>query len=596
MTKRGKVIFLILFGGAILAVLFGGLLAYSLYFSNSPKITKNSVLELRLAGEFIESAPPDTTFPLLARSPETFKSVLDNIQKAKTDGKIKGMLLLINDPSIGQAKVDELRATLLDFKTSGKPIFAYMERADDLEYYLATAADKIYVCPSGDVSVKGFAAQAMFLRGLFDKLKIEPNIERHGKYKSFGDLYTRENMSDAQREEVSALLDDYYQRYTETIAKARQKSPEEIRQLIDQGPYSNAKKATEAGLIDGALYSDEVKDQLKQQLKLDKYEGVNSSKYGNADSSSFGSSRDKIAVIYAAGTITSGKSGKDPVNGRTVGSDTIVAAIRKAREDHDIKAIILRVDSPGGSGLASDVIWREVTLAKKEKPFVVSMSDLAASGGYYISMAADKIVAEPGTLTGSIGVVSGKFNINGLIHDHLGITVETITRGRNADINSAFQNFSEEQRTKFHQDMMDFYYQFVAKAAEGRKMSTEQLDAIAQGRVWTGAQGKERGLVDELGGLSKAVEIAKELAKIPADHTPQLLEYPKPPGLWESLFGEKDDDMVDSRETAEQAAIQRVISESVPADLRATVRTLAMLKNLERERVLAFMPYLITIR
>src|SRR5262249_54094653 len=348
------------------------------------------------------------------------------------------------------AKVEELRDAIADFKKSGKPVFAYMERCSDLEYFLATSADKIYISPVGDVNIKGFAAQATFWRGFLNKLKIEPNIDRYGKYKSFGDSYMRENMSDAQREELEAILDSLYNRYVAAIAESRKKDPEEVKRLIDKGPYANAKEAVEAGLADGALYIDEVKDQFKQRLKLDKYESIASSKY-NETGGGFGSGSDRIAIIYASGTITSGESSDGTFGGKTIGSDTIAAAVKRAREDSSIKAIVLRVDSPGGSALASDIIWREVNLAKKAKPFVASMSDVAASGGYYISMAADKIVAEPGTLTGSIGVVSGKLNWNGLYHDHLGINIETLKRGRNADFYSDTRNFTEEERAKFHQ-------------------------------------------------------------------------------------------------------------------------------------------------
>lgn len=586
-----------------MVVFFSALLVYSVYFGKFDRSTSppsdDSVLELRLEGELPESTSDDPFLRLFAGQQMSLRQVVENIQKAKVDKHIKGVLLIIDSLQIRQGKVEEIRDALIDFKTSGKPVYAYMERGDDLEYYLATVADKIYVSPAGDLSVKGLAASAMYYRGLFNKLKIEPNIERHGKYKSFGDRYTRENMSEAEREELEALLDDLYQNYTEAIAQARKLDIEQVKQIIDNGPYGNARKAQEAGLIDGTNYLDEVKDQFKEQLKLAKYVGTQGSKYAHVSPREFGLYKgEKIAVINAVGGVVSGKSNNSPFGERTLGSETVAAAIKKAREDNDIKAIILRIDSPGGSGLASDIIWREVALTKGKKPIIASMSDVAASGGYYIAMAADKIVAQPGTLTGSIGVVSGKLNIGGLYQDHLGLTVETIKRGRNADILSEYRNFTEEERTKFRQDMMDFYNLFVTKVAEGRKMEFAAADAVAQGRVWTGRQAKERGLVDELGGMDKAIAVAKDLAKLPANSSPQLVEFPRHRSFTASLFGDSDEDAEesDARTEMERKAVAEMIGKEVPADMRETLRMLSLMKQLQNEHVWAIPPYMITIR
>ncbi|MEW6735122.1 MAG: signal peptide peptidase SppA [Acidobacteriota bacterium] len=596
MTQRGKVILLILVAGAVLAILFSSLLVYSVYYS-SPAVAENSVLELKLTGGLAESAPPSPTARLFSATPTTLKSVLDNIEKAKVDKRIKGLLLVLDNVQMGFAKMAELRAALTDFKKSGKPIFAYMETCEDGEYYLALTADKIYVSPAGAVGVNGFAANPMFIHGLLTKLKVEANVERHGKYKSAGDTYTRDSMSEADREQLDALLDDLYQDYVQAIAQARNKDVQQVQQLIDAGPYANARKAADAGLIDGAFYIDQVKEQVKQQLKMEKYVGISASKYSNVSGQELGIGKgEKIAIIYASGIINSGKSNSSPFGGTVMGSDTIAAAIKKAREDKEIKAIILRIDSPGGSALASDIIWREVNLAKKEKPLIASMSDVAASGGYYIAMAADKIVAEPGTITGSIGVVLAKFNLTGLYHDHLGINIETIKRGRNADFLSNFRGFDDEERAKANELMMSIYQDFIGKAAEGRKMSVEAVDAVAQGRVWSGADGKEHGLVDELGGLTKAIELAKQMAKLPPDSSPQLIEYPKSPSLLEELFGEKDQEEIIDSEATQRDAIARALNDSLPADLRETMATLAILKGLEQERIIAFMPYTVTFK
>lgn len=598
MSQRAKVLVVILIGGLFLAVVFGGLLAYSLYYTG-PTVAEESVLEIRLSGPLAESVQPDQTLRLFAKLPNSLRNLTQSVKKAKDDKNIKGILVFIEDIELGFGKVEELRNSLIEFKKSGKPIYVYMERGEDRSYYFATVADKIYVSPVGDLNVKGLAASASFYKGLFNKLKVEPNFERHGKYKSFADSYTREDMSAEHREELEAILDGLYNDYVAAVATARKKTPEEVKQLIDEGPYNNARKAVEVGLIDEALYFDEVKDRIKQDLKLSKYEAININKYSESLLPKY--SDDKIAVIYATGAVVSGRSNFDPFFGQTLGSDTVAGAIRKAREDSEIKAIVLRVDSPGGSALASDIIWREVNLAKKEKPFVASMSDVAASGGYYISMAADKIVAQPGTITGSIGVVTGKLNISGLYKEHLGINVETVKRGQRADYYSEFRNFTEEERTKFHNDMMEFYREFVSKAAQGRSMKIEDMDKVAQGRVWTGTQAKEQGLIDELGGLDKAIEVAKQLAKIPAERDVQIVEYPKAPGLLQALMGIEQEGEEDSevrftlKEQSERAAMEKLLDQSLPPQVRDAVRTMSLLKRIENERIFAIMPYQLRI-
>jgi protease IV len=523
--------------------------------------------------------------------------VLENIQKAKVDSRIKGILLHLNNPEIGQGRSDDLRDAIADFKKSGKPVYAYMERGGDREYSLAVAADKIFMSPVGDLAIKGFAAHATFMKGFLDKLKVQPNFARYGKYKSYIERYSREDMSEAEHEELDALLDGFYAHYVELISKSRKKDAETVKKLIDEGPYSSAVKAKEVGLIDDALYLDQVKEQIKQDVKLTSYEGISGYKYTNRPARELGIGKgDKIAVIYLSGGIVSGKSNKNPFSDETAGSDTIAAAIKKAREDSDIKAIILRVDSPGGSALASDIIWREVMLTREaKKPFVACMADVAASGGYYVSMAADKIVAQPGTITGSIGVFGGKFNINGLYHDHLGLNVESLTRGKHADIYSEYKNFSEEELQKITDNMVDFYKTFITKVAEGRKLKVEDVDAIAQGRVWTGTQAKERGLVDEMGGLAKAIEIAKQLAKMPADSSPHLVEFPQSQGFAATLLGDREEDASIS-EIIKHVIVGRAVKDEMPAEMRETMRTLSLIKQLEHEHVLALPAYQITIR
>jgi protease-4 len=334
-----------------------------------------------------------------------------------------------------------------------------------------------------------------------------------------------------------------------------------------------------------------VKDKLKEQLKLTEYKSVNAGKYGIRTESGNG---EKIAIIYANGQINSGKSNNGAFGEESIGSDTVAAAIRKAREDKEIKAIILRIDSPGGSALASDIIWREVMLTKQaKKPFVASMSDVAASGGYYIAMAADKIVADPSTITGSIGVFTLKLNLSGLYREHLGINIETIKLAKNADIYSPYNNFSPEQMQKLQADMDQFYKGFIGKVAEGRKMSVEKVDEIAQGRIWTGLKGKELGLVDEIGGIEKAVEVAKKLANIPDNKEVNLVDYPKSKPFLQALISVDGDEtswsQIYSHFRKEQAATE------LPVEVRRTMSRLMLIKQLEHEPVLTLMPYNLTL-
>lgn len=598
MTRKGKIALVIVLGGGLMVFLVGCILLIGLLTPSKPKVDNDVVLEIKFQGDMPESSTDDPLLKLIGGGAQTsFRDVLANINRAKTDNHIKGILLLIDNPTLGLGRIDDLRDALEDFKqASKKPIYAYMESGSDRDYALAITADKIYVAPVGQLMVKGFAAHATFMKGFFDKIKVEPNLSRHGKYKSFVERYTRQDMSEPDREQISALLDDYYGTYVQSIAKARQKTAEQVQQLIDQGPYTDVKKAKEVGLIDDTLYFDQVKDQIKSQLKMNKYDSIASTKYAETEDLSIGGKRDKIAIIYATGTIKSGKSNSGTFSEESIGSETVADAIKKAREDSDIKAIILRVNSPGGSALASDIIWREVKLTREaKKPIVACMSDVAASGGYYISMATDKIIAQPNTITGSIGVFGGKFNINGLYKDYLGLNTEAISRGKHADMYSEYRNFDAEEMAKMDEYMDSFYKEFITKVAEGRNMKVEDVDALGQGRVWSGVRGKEKGLVDELGGIAKAIKVAKELAKLPADSNPMLIEMPKHKTLLEGFLGGSSDD-ARVQELVKQAEMQRLIEAQMPQDMRETVRTLSVLKDMENEHIFALMPYQISIR
>jgi protease-4 len=399
-------------------------------------------------------------------------------------------------------------------------------------------------------------------------------------------------MSDAHREFINSLLDDLFNRYVEAIAKARGKTSEEVRAIIDNAPYS-ALKAKEAGLIDSASYRDEVDKEIKVQLGYKENEElrlVRGSEYREVSPESLGLDKgERIAVIYASGNIGSGKSDNSPTGDQSIGSDTLAKALNDARDDKTIKAIVLRVDSPGGSGLASDIIWHAVESAKQKKPVVVSMSDVAASGGYYISAGANKIIAQPSTITGSIGVVAGKPVMKGF-YDWIGLSNEYVLRGKNAGMFRETEKFTPDERAKFEEWIKTTYYNdFVPKVAKGRSKEEAYIDSLGQGRVWTGSQGKENGLVDEFGGLDRAVAVAKQLANIPADKEVNRVILPYPQTFLQQLFNTGD-----SLSTERQQ--QRAVFAALPEDARRALRYMALLDQMKSGQSMLIMPFELRIR
>jgi protease-4 len=383
--------------------------------------------------------------------------------------------------------------------------------------------------------MKGMRAEVSFYADTLKKLGIEAEIERIGKYKSAAEPYSRSSMSDAYREVVNSVLDDTYGRFIATVAASRGKPDGEFRTLLDEGPFIST-DALEAGLIDGLKYDDEFKDHVKEAADHDEWHEVTFGDYRQSlqDPASLGGN-DQIAVVYAVGEIMSGNSEMDPFFGSQVlGSESFAKTLRKVREDDSVKAVILRVNSPGGDAFASDLMWREVNLLREEKPLVVSMSDMAASGGYYIAMAQAPVVAYPGTFTGSIGVIYGKMNLRGL-YDKIGVKKEVLTRGRFAAIDSDYHSLTPAEREKMQYEIEAFYKAFVQKVADSREREWDEIDEVAQGRVWMGSQAYENGLVDELGGFDRAIELAQEAAGLKDDEF-RLTVYPAPQQLLEALF------------------------------------------------------------
>jgi protease-4 len=502
-----------------------------------PAVPSNAVLVLRVEGDLADSAS-DTVFESVmgARRNGT-RAIVENLRKAKADRRISAVIVRpVGLDSAYWARLQEVRDAILDFKSSRKAVVAHLEYGGDREYFVASACDRVFLLPTSPLDVSGFASYELFLRGTLDKVGAYPDFLHIGDFKTAPNQFTEKTFTPAHREMAESLNRDLYDQFVQAVAGGRKKTPDEVRQLIDEGPFL-AEDAVRIGLVDDVAYDDELDVKIKQpgkalvRIKDDEYAKVRAASLGLGG-------RSRIAVINAYGVINSGRSGIDPLNGAVAGSETLVEYVRKAKKDRTVKAIVLHVDSPGGSTVASDVIWRELVQARtgpNGKPLVASMSDLAASGGYYIAMAAPDIVAEPGTLTGSIGIFGGKIVTAGT-YGKLGMNVEAVSIGKHAEMNSPVRPYSEEDRAKLDEQLRAFYDQFIEKVAASRRKKPEEIDAIAQGRVWTGRQAKDLGLVDVLGGLDRAVTIAKERAKIPSGEQVELVFYPPRRTLYDLLM------------------------------------------------------------
>jgi protease-4 len=534
MARRGFAVLFTLLGVAFMISIAGFALLFFV-FGRGPAVPSSATLVLRVGGDLNEVAPADVVSYLRGVKASTVRAVVDNLRKAKVDPRITAVLLRptgFQSPYWG--KVQEIRDAVLDFRKSGKRVYAYLEYGGDREYYLATAADKVFLMPSSPLDLTGVATYELFLRGTLDKVGVFPDLHHIGAYKTAVNTFTEKGFTAAHKEMDQSLNRDLYEQLVRGIADTRKKSEADVRTLMDAGPFL-PEDALRAGLIDDVAYEDQVDVKLRAGDERRQVEGED---YARISVSSVGLNRGpRIAVIYVAGTIASGRSGFDPVNGPVAGSDTLIEYIRQARKDSAVRAIVLRVDSPGGSASASDAIWRELIIAKAERadrPLVASMSDLAASGGYYVAMPAQVIVAQPSTLTGSIGIFGGKM-VTGGVYEKLGARIDATSIGTNAEMNSQARKFNPDELKKLQEQLQAFYDQFVERVADARHSTPEKIDALAQGRVWTGRQARQNGLVDELGGLDRAVAIAKQRAKISADSDVELVVYPPRKSFYELL-------------------------------------------------------------
>ena len=485
------------------------------------QVANNAVLHLNFTEPLIERTPvnPFRRGSMVAQGaswlgdfmPKGFGShdLIKDIQSAASDPRIRGIFIDADVVPAGIATVEEIRNALLDFKKSGKFIYAYAENLNQGCYYLVSAADKIYVNPNGTMFWKGLSAQVMFYKGALEKLDVQVQVMRHGKFKSFTEPFMYDKMSPANRYQTQAWMGSIWDNIITGIAMQRHLSKDSLNALADQLAIHSPEDAVKFKMIDGAKYRDEVTEELEKKLNLEKnktIDFISPEDYLTALNKT-GTGHDKIAVVYATGNITSGE-GDD----QSIGSERISQAIRQARKDSNVKAIVLRINSPGGSALASDVIWREALLAQKTKPLYVSMGDVAASGGYYIACAADKIYAQRNTITGSIGVFGLIPNVQKLFANKFGITIDTVNTNKHADAGGIWRPLNPVE-TDYVQDMIEHIYSdFIAKVAQGRHKTTAEIDSIGQGRVWSGTNAQKIGLVDEIGGLNDAIQGAAKKA------------------------------------------------------------------------------------
>jgi len=525
------------------------------------KIPTNGVLVINASGEIEEQRAPDIFSALNGTTPLVLHDYLDAMDTAATDSHVTGLVVRIGPLETGWGKLEEIRTHLLSFRTSGKPSICYLgyDGIQNPEYYLASACQQIWLVPTAPVSIRGMMAEALFLRGTLDKLKIVPEFYHIAEYKTAGNTFTEKKFTPAHREEVEGLLRSVYNQYLDDASNGRGMERAQFEALLNRGPFASSDAVTNK-IVDRLAYWDQVQDYFKS--RDGKWSPITLNRYRSSVKNE-GSWR--IAVVHASGLIISGESGSTPGGGSVMGGDSVAADIRAARQDSGVKAIVLRIDSGGGSVVGSEVIRREVELANAVKPVVVSMSDVAASGGYWIAAPARKIVADRNTITGSIGVLIGKMNVSGL-YNLLGMSTDSVATSDNASLFSAQQNFTPAQREYIQKSLDQTYADFTKGVATGRKMTVEAVDKVGKGRVWSGSQAKGLGLVDELGGLDRAVEVAKQLANIPAGESVRLVRYPEERSFFQQLMQQNKERMDESQSL--ESMLRHIVSQMEPVQAR----------------------------
>jgi len=572
------------------------------FAQDTEKPPTNQFVEISISGALSEVKP---TFALGTVPTTPLNNILKSIDKIEENKRIIGVIIRIGGIDTGWGKLQEIRNRLINLRQNGKMVISYLDSANNAEYLLATATEQIILAPAGTIGLTGLRAEVIFYKGILDKFDIKADMFAIGDYKSAIEPYTRKNMSEAQRQAMTSILDNLHQQKVDMIAAGREHiNAERAIELINQGPFT-ANEAHEVGLVDSLSYYDQLITSLESnhdsktefipnygkkavtQPDLGTFTGLMKfiSMFTKPTTQSKKHNTPKIALIYATGPIMPNHPQIPFGIGEGITPHRIIDALQTARKDESVRAIVIRVDSPGGSALASDLIWHEVKQTQEQKPTIVSMSDVAASGGYYISAAATEIVAQPGTITGSIGVLGGKLNLKG-IYNKVGLTKDIITRGKNADIYSDYSNFSQSERQKIEKMLHKVYDDFVNKVAEGRQKTYDEIHQIAQGRVWTGQQAKELGLIDWLGGLDTALAIAKKHVSISHDEPIEIITLPKPKPLLEILMEDFEANL--------QVPLNRHIS--VPYSLAKSIPNFHLIQLLAHEPMATIIPFDIEIR
>lgn len=538
--KRFLLVVLAFVGFMTIVMFVGALLLLVVGVNALGKISvpTSAVLEIDFERPFVESPPLDPIARFLQDDQIELRSLIESIDRAAEDSRVVAIRADVSGVGLGLAQIQEVRAAIERFRASGKPAVAFAETFGELSpgnasYYLATSFDRIYLQPSGDCNLVGFHLEHPFLRGTFDKLGIVPRFGQRYEYKNAANLFTETAFTDAHREASASLLGSLSSQLTSAVTQTRGVDPARLQELIDSAPLDGAETLA-AGLVDGLLYRDQVEDTLRSELG-DEIEGITIDDYiDRKPENPFGSKDGTVALVYGYGSVQRGSSSSDVGGEPVMGSATVGSALREALDDERVDAIVFRVSSPGGSYVASDAIWRETMRIREEgKPLVVSMGDYAASGGYFVSLAADHIVAEPATLTGSIGVFGGKLVLEGLA-DKLGVTFDELSTGAHASIYSPMGDYSESEWIEVNSWLDRVYADFTQKVADARGLSLAQVHEIARGRVWTGQDAFDLGLVDELGDLEMALDRAAELAGLEGEYSVQV--YPEPKSTWELIM------------------------------------------------------------
>jgi protease-4 len=503
--------------------------------SQKPKIKDHSYLVMDIYGDILEYDPPGGIMSeVIGGAPETLHRILGNLEKAAVDDRIDGVIVKVSGGGPGYAASEEIRGAIKKVQAAGKKVYAYSDGIDRRAYAVAAACDSIYMPSTGYVFFAGLGVKSTHIKKMLNKLGINPNLHKIKDYKSAAELVMREDMSPAAKEMYTWMLEEAWDVFTADLGEDRGLTEEQVVALMNLAVMS-PREALDGGLIDRLMYWNELEEMLKGEND-EELRKVSMCDYGEIERGKLGlKGKKKIAVVHAQGMIAGRTSKVDPMLGMLMGHESVNAELKKALEDEDVAAVVFRVNSPGGEGIASDLISHQVEVVTKEKPVVVSMVNVAASGGYMVSYRASKIVADPMTVTGSIGSISAKFNMKGF-YDKLGITHDSISKGPKAFMWSDTRDFTEDERARFEKNHWEGFNDWLADVAKYRGMTFEQAEKLAHGRVWTGRQAKENGLIDEIGGLDRAIEVAKELAGIPADEKVTLVHYPEKKGLLDMIL------------------------------------------------------------